>query len=214
MDIEQPYKLSGTPAAVATLLLAARAKGLPINRTKIAKLLYLADLRAVERLGKPYSGIAWKWLDHGPFNTSLYTVEDDLVAAGVIQREEVTRDFGGREVRFRYVGEPSDLDIDAQFAKIVGEIVGDYGHLAASTLRDMSYQTEPMKEAQDGGARGVVLDLYGRQPVPPIGGLLARMQARLNELEPQRDEGDPSTMLTELDEWSPGRARANGVFED
>ncbi|MFH9393973.1 Panacea domain-containing protein [Streptomyces sp. NPDC017556] len=214
MDIEQPYKLSGAPAAVASLLLAARAKGVLINRTKIAKLLYLADLRAVDRLGKPYSGIIWMWLDHGPFNTTLYRVERDLIVAGVVQSEEVVRDFGAREVLFRYIGEPSDLEIDRRFAEIVGEVVEEFGHLAASSLRDMSYQTEPMKEAQEGGARGVVLDLFGRQPVPPLGGLLAGMQARLQELEPQHDEGDPTAMFTELDEWSPGRARANGVFED
>ncbi|MEU6496459.1 Panacea domain-containing protein [Streptomyces sp. NPDC046984] len=212
MDIEQPYELSGAPAAVAALLLAARAKGVVVGRTKIAKLLYLADLKAVKEMGRPCSGITWKWLDHGPFAYSLYRVENDLIAAGVIQRDLVERDFGGAEYRFRYVGHEGTLDIDTKFAEIVGQIVQEYGHLAASTLRDLSYQTEPMQEAQEGGKRGVVLDLFGRQPVPPIGGLVAKMQARLKRLGEQQDEGDPRAMVDEIEEWGPGRARANGAF--
>lgn len=38
----------GVSAAVVHLLMSARSNGVPINRTKLAKLLYLADLRAVD----------------------------------------------------------------------------------------------------------------------------------------------------------------------
>lgn len=213
MDIKQPYELSGTPAAVVALLLAARAKGARISRTKVAKLLYLADLKAVEDLGRPGSGVTWRWLHYGPFNNELLRIEDDLVSAGVIDRECVERDYGGSEFRLRYVGSECTLDIDAEFARIVGEIVQQHGNLAASTLKDMTYQTEPMREAQEGGARGVVLDLFGQQPAPPMGGLVARMQAKLKQLGKQQDEGDAQVMVDELEEWAPARARANGVLD-
>lgn len=212
MEARQPFRLSGTPAAVTALLVAARAKGVSVNRTKMVKLLYFADLRAVRDVGRPGSGVVWKWLDHGPFNPVLYDVERDLEDSGVIQREQVVKDYGGTETQMRLVGAPADLDIDEQFAKIIGGIVAEYGHMAASTLRNMSYDTEPMREAQRGGARGVVLDLFGGQPAPQMGSLLRRMQERLNASERREDEGNPEEMLREYEETGPGRARAQEVF--
>jgi len=52
---------------------------------KLAKLLYLADLRAVKELGRPGSGVEWRWWHYGPFSKLLLVVEDDLVSAGVSQ---------------------------------------------------------------------------------------------------------------------------------
>lgn len=48
---------------------------------------------------------------------------------------------------------------------------------------------------------------------PSMQALVARMQALLWQLGPQSDEGDLTEMLRELEEWEPGRARANHVFD-
>src|SRR5687767_6630928 len=76
-----------TVAAYLAVLEAARIRGIQITRTKIAKLLYLADLRAIEDNRPPVSGVEWKWLEHGPYNNDLLFLENELVSHKVITRQ-------------------------------------------------------------------------------------------------------------------------------
>lgn len=214
MDTKQPFALRGVPAAVVGLLLAARAKGVTVNRTKLAKLLYFADIEAVKRMGRPQSDIPWVWLHYGPYSAELLEVERDLKTAGIMECESVDLGMGYVEQRLRLTTEAPQLEIDQKFAEILGGIVNDFGHLAATTLRDMSYQTPPMLEAQRENAHGARLDLLGGTPAPPMGAALKRMQAVLNRSEIHENEGDLRGMVAELDEWAPGRRRANEALGD
>ena len=202
------YTLRGAPAAVFALLSAARAQGAVITRTKLAKLLYLADLRAVEKLGRPGSGVEWRWLHYGPFSNLLLSVEDDLLNAGIISKETTENYYGATEHRLRLGARQVPVDVDAQFAAIIEKVVLEYGNLAASTLRDLTYQTPPMIEAQRENARGEVLDLISGRPVPEVAPVLARFQDALNRLGSQEDEGDLSALADEVADWAPERARA------
>lgn len=67
-----------------------------------------------------------------------------------------------------------------------------------------------MFEAQLGGMHGVKLDLRGRGPVPQAYIVKARLRALRDRLPPGQDEGNLSAMLSEYDEWSETRRRANG----
>jgi uncharacterized phage-associated protein len=202
------YTLRGAPAAVFALLSAARAQGAVITRTKLAKLLYLADLRAVEELGRPGSGVEWRWLHYGPFSNLLLSVEDGLVDAGIVNRETSQNYYGNTEHRLRLGASQVPVHVDVQFSTIIEKIVLEYGKLAASTLRDLTYQTPPMIEAQSESTRGEILDLLTGLPVPEIAPALAHFQAVLNKLDPQEDEGDPSALADEITDWSAERARA------
>jgi uncharacterized phage-associated protein len=205
--------LRGAPAALVALLAAARAQGTIITRTKLAKLLYLADLRAVEELGRPGSGVEWRWWHYGPFSKLLQSVEEDLVSAGVVEREATENYYGGAEFRLR-LGREVPVDVDAQFAVIIESIVLEYGNLAASSLRDLTYQTAPMREAQRENAHGKVLDLLTGHPVPEIAPVLASFREVLDRLGPQEDEGDLSSLGDEIAEWAPLRARATKRLVD
>jgi hypothetical protein len=92
------FTLRGTPAAFVALLSAAPAQGAVITRTKMAKLLYLADLQAVDDLGRPGSGVQWRWLHYGPFSNALLTIEDDLVSDGIVERQTTENYFGSIEL--------------------------------------------------------------------------------------------------------------------
>ena len=50
--------------AMKALLGLAAARNLRMSRTKVAKLLYLADLRSVQHEGVAGSGVVWQWA-HG-----------------------------------------------------------------------------------------------------------------------------------------------------
>jgi uncharacterized phage-associated protein len=202
------FTLRGASAALVAMLAAARAQGAIVTRTKVAKLLYLADLRAVRELGHPVSGVEWRWLHYGPFSRTLMAVEDDLVSAGVIERENTESYYGAAEYRLRLAQEVP-TDVDAQFAVIIDNIVFEYGGLAASTLRDLTYQTPPMLEAQRENARGEVLDLLGGRPVPDIAPALDHFQGILDALDSQENEGDLAGLAEEISGWAAYRAAAN-----
>lgn len=207
------FTLRGAPAALIVLLAAARAQGAGITRTKAAKLLYLADLRAIETLGRPGSRVQWRWLNYGPFSYSLLSIEDDLVRAGIIGRE-TSENFYGSPVHRLRLERPVSVDVDEEFADIVEQIVSEYGHLAASSLRDVTYQTAPMLEAQRDHARGQPLDLLSGRPVPDLTSALHRFQGVLDRLEPQADEGDLEGLADDVASWAPERARATEPFLD
>lgn len=196
-------------AAVA-LLEHARRRGFVITRTKFAKLLYLADLRAVERDLRPFSGIEWKWLQHGPFNNSIFTLEADLISAGIIERTERETALG-REVRLNLVKDGAVPPLAPEWDEIIEGVVGEYGGYPAVTLKDLTYQTAPMMAAQEEG-RGVVLDLDLVRPIPDMSEVRRRMRAILARVDD--DEGDVAEdaqddVLASIEELSDHRAEAN-----
>ena len=201
------FTFRGTPAAFVALLLAARAQGAVITRTKLAKLLYLADLRAVDELGRPGSAVQWRWLHYGPFSNALLTIEDDLVSDGIVERQATENYFGSVEYRLRLVRSIS-IDVDGEFAAVIEKTVLAHGNLAPSTLRDMTYQTAPMQEAKREGIRGQSLDLLTGRPIPDIAPVLRQFDSILDRLEPQTDEGDLSELSEEIADWADHRARA------
>jgi uncharacterized phage-associated protein len=199
-----------TVAAVFVLLRAARRLGVTVTRTKVAKLLYLADLQAVDEGVTPPSGVEWMWLDHGPYNNSLMFLENDLVRAGVVLREEYYFGFQLRLIDDR----PLEFELSEEDRCFVESVVADLGRLTAGTLKDMSYQTAPMVDAQNRGVRGVVLDLsLARRPMPTLAKTSKRMRTVLARLEKQEDDSGVMEDLTaEVAQLTPLRQRANAML--
>lgn len=198
-----------TVSAYTTVLRLARERGYVITRLKMAKLLYLADLMAVQEGEEPISGLKWRWLHHGPFDNSLQFLENDLVEDGVVRRDEY---YLGYQIRL--VGDPPDSDIDPASFALLAKTVRSYGNLAASTLKDLSYQTPPMVDAMERG-KGVVLDLSLARPRPRLSGLVKRMSAVLRRLpEQENDPGVFQEVEREMDELAQARRRATGATLD
>ncbi|MGP3912466.1 type II toxin-antitoxin system antitoxin SocA domain-containing protein [Nonomuraea sp. 10N515B] len=196
MSVSAP--LRGPAAAVAYLLATARASGMRVNHTKLAKLLYLADLRAVDKGLPPGSGVEWRWRHYGPHSLRLSEVERDLSEAGVIQVEESADPFAGyRECTVHLIDVPQ-IVIDSEFAEIVDGVLAEYGRWSAGQLRDLTYQTAPMQEAIKQNQREVRLDLAGGPPLPDLGSSLARLHAwaKRNPL-PEDEPGGVDDLVVE-----------------
>ncbi|MGP3958751.1 type II toxin-antitoxin system antitoxin SocA domain-containing protein [Nonomuraea sp. 3N208] len=196
MSVSAP--LRGPAAAVAYLLATARASGMRVNHTKLAKLLYLADLRAVDKGLPPGSGVEWRWRHYGPHSLRLSEVERDLSEAGVIEVEESADPFAGyRECTVHLIDAPQ-IVIDSEFAEIVDGVLAEYGRWSAGQLRDLTYQTAPMQEAIKQNQREVRLDLAGGPPLPDLGSGLARLRAwaKRNPL-PQDEPGGVDDLVVE-----------------
>ncbi|WP_096907002.1 Panacea domain-containing protein [Dietzia sp. WMMA184] len=207
MNLQQ-FFLSYPTDALISLLKRASDRGVEITTTKVAKFLYLADLRSVELYGESFSGFTWTWDNHGPWDSTIYRSAETLEAQGIVKTTEASYGrFNGK--RFELVSMTQET-VDHRFASIIDVLLDDYGNCTASALRDLTYNTPPMLEAQRCGARGVKLDLHGGGPVPQASSVKARLRALRDRLPAQRDEGDLSAMLDEHDEWSDTRRRANG----
>lgn len=195
-----------TVAAYLAVLQAARDKGCEITRLKLAKLLYLADLHAIQHGDDAVSGVRWLWLNYGPYNNGLLALEDEFVSAGVVRRE--TEPFYGGNVlelvRDDYeAGELSPADFSCIY-----QTVADYGYMAATSLKDVSYQTPPMIEAQSKG-RGFVLNMELARPIPKITKTAKRLRSRLKQLDKQStDPGSMEALRGDIEALAPQRAEA------
>ncbi|MGW9556917.1 hypothetical protein ACWGSK_20655 [Nocardiopsis sp. NPDC055551] len=194
--------------SVLSLFRVARDQGHSLNRTKIAKLLYLADLSAVESGGVAFSGATWRWENYGSFDPAQYRVEDALVAAGIIERTQDPQSPCG-EIRLRLV-EDVDAPLGAESLTVLGEVVAELGGRSAAQLRDLTYETAPMVQAQTDGERGVLLDLNRARRRKQYAALKERYRARSADRDPvESDPGVGEDLLAEMAESADARRRAN-----
>lgn len=205
----------GTSAAVLQVLMAARTNGVVINRTKLAKLLYLADLRAVDEDLPPGSDVEWRWRHYGPYSDALLAIERDLEAAGILEVSQTQNYYGGREIRLRLSGGDPQIAIEPRFAVIVDQIMQECGRLSASQLRDLTYQTPPMQAAQRVGQRELRLDLSGGDPYPDLHHALARLRRVVAASPlPEDEPGSLDDLATEINDWSHLRREASSRIID
>ncbi|WP_181874355.1 type II toxin-antitoxin system antitoxin SocA domain-containing protein [Marinitenerispora sediminis] len=189
------------------LLKSARDHKHTLNRTKIAKLLYLADLKSVEDGGVPFSGATWRWENYGPFDSALYRVEESLTSAGIVERVD---DRGGvtGEVRLRLV-QDVESPLSAELDGLVQQVVTEHGAKSAVALRDLSYETSPMLAAQAGGTRGVLIDLNRARRRRQYEALKERYRKHLARRAPRKnDPGVGEELREEMAASSGARRRA------
>ncbi|QSB13958.1 SocA family protein [Natronosporangium hydrolyticum] len=201
-----PTASSRTVAAYLALLQLSRERGYVVTRVKVAKLLYLADLAAVRGGDEPISGVEWKWLDHGPFNNILQHLENNLVDSNIVQREPY---YAGYQVRL--IGDLPGYQMAPEDLIFLERAVAEYGSLAATSLKDLSYQTPPMIDAQKRG-KGVVLDLSLARPRPKLVKLASKMTAVLSRLPEQDTDYDVFDEIErEMDDLAEMRRKASSA---
>jgi uncharacterized phage-associated protein len=132
----------------------------PIGRTRLMKLLYLADYQARRYLGKPISNIRYKWHDFGPFDENLYVWLENLERQDLIRHEEVRYD--GEKVAHVYAPTetPPALDLSPDEVDVLSFVCREYSQVALRQLLDeIVYQTEPMLDAKTRDAKGQALKM-------------------------------------------------------
>ncbi|WP_432107368.1 type II toxin-antitoxin system antitoxin SocA domain-containing protein [Streptomyces sp. AA1529] len=207
--------MRGTSAAVVQLLSVARSSGVIVNRTKLAKLLFLADFEAVDSGCAPGSGVEWRWRHYGPYSNALREIESDLELAGIVKVIGTENFYGSLEVRLALAGETPQVEIDESFAEIVEQVVSEKGQLSATQLKDLTYQTPPMVAAQKLGQREVRLDLTGGSPLPDLEPGLQKLRAVALAMDSLEDEpGAVDELAEEIDALSGLRREASSSMLD
>lgn len=193
-------------------------RGLVVNRTKLLKLLYFADLRAVDKGVIPRSDVQWVWYNYGPFSSAVLSAEDALVYSGALRRESVNSGTGDEWQKLvpdlEFIPNEETTSLDREFFAILYTVIDDYGSLSATEITQRSYQSPPMELAQsDSGERGGFLDttLGEKRKLKTARDRLSRLDSLKSRREVFRrssDEGDPRELSAELDCLTPARQRA------
>lgn len=131
-----------------------------MTRMKAAKLLYLADLRSIEQDGIKGSGVAWRWREFGPFDDELLKIERALSSQGRIEVNQTRWGVGNNKRNdVRALTTSSSLvDNGDDFLAHIESILEEYGSWNATQLKNHTYKTIPMIEAQENEAVDELLD--------------------------------------------------------
>ncbi len=191
--------MSGPAAAYIAVLRLAQERRIRMNRTKVAKLLYLADLECMRTASAPSSGINWRWRHYGPYSDTLVELERDLSKTGLLATT-ATHNYYGTPEYLLQAEVDTPLNIDTNYLVILEKVVRELGPQSAAALRDLTYDTAPMRAAQQAGAREVDLDL-GLVTAPSAAGRMAAMRTRLQTQSnglPSIDAAEYATTSTQL----------------
>lgn len=128
----------------------------PAGRTQIVKLVYLADNRFYECVGRTLTGNAYIWDRYGPndVDNSITAAADELAECGWIVRTPAVSWSGGNTFRYSVKSPVSAWqkvarNLNAGEQQILRDIVKQYGHITNATqLAEASKQTAPFANAK------------------------------------------------------------------
>ena len=152
-NIAVAEKLRKTRAAIVCVLGALGRK--KVHRTRLVKLVYLADNRFFESTGRTLTGNAYMWDHYGPnaVGNAIVAEAGELVDLGVIRMFVGVSAYGGGAYRY-WVDSPEEAwelarnDLDASELQVLMEAVEEYGGLDVGSLVRESKETRPFARAE------------------------------------------------------------------
>ena len=151
--MNEQIHIDKTHMAVQGILALLKSRA---GRTRIVKLVYLADNRFYEYTGRTITGCEYFWDHYGPnaTNNAITKAADYLSERGKVRRTPAVW-----WNTFRYsVGDPSNAwnevatYLDEGEQQTLRDIVMEYGHITnATVLSALAKQTEPFRNARQYG---------------------------------------------------------------
>ncbi len=126
-----------------------------LSKTRLTKLVYLADWEAAKSLGRQITDIEWYFHNFGPY------VDDVMEVVQSDPRFEVVRSrnyYGEGKLEIRASGESgSESALDAQELKILDKIISETSPMYWNSFIKHVYATDPIERSD----RYQHLDLVG-----------------------------------------------------
>lgn len=149
--MRNPERTNKTEAVVQAFL---GLLGTRVSRTRIVKLVYLADNLFYESTGRTITGTQYRWDHHGPnaVDNSITDTTDQLASEGEVcltigsYKESRTYNYWVNDPYATWRNAASALG-DAE-RQIVRDIARKYGRYNASDLANLSKKTKPFENAQ------------------------------------------------------------------
>lgn len=117
-----------------------------IPKTKLAKLLYLADFASFRLHGSSMSGLQYRKLPYGPVADEFFRVLDELYEGGQIRIEEAGK---ARLVSATEPNVPSSL-LSSQDKGLLKKICSKWGDKNTDEIVQFTHNQLPWSSAQDG----------------------------------------------------------------
>ncbi len=139
--------------AMAVISMVLEEIGTPVHRTKLVKLIYLADTIFYEHFGKTITGLDYMWDDFGPNAISNAIVKE---AAKLAQQDYVSMKVGesiyGSE-NYMYSSGHKKLEIAEEFLsplerQVIRDVVERYRGYSITQIVAASKRTDPFKTAR------------------------------------------------------------------
>ena len=126
-----------------------------VGRTRIIKLLFLADLLAKKKRRKSLTGTRYYYHIYGPYSVEIANAIDSLVRRRLLQDFPEPTEFGlAHNYKLTAKGRKSlsQSRLSDEEREILDRVIKLYGNLPLLDLLDSVYATEPMKKAVPGKA--------------------------------------------------------------
>lgn len=108
------------------------------GRTKLAKVLYFADIESYRRFREPVSGSAYARVDHGPIPEGYRDILDEMENDGQIETESRLY-FGKTQYHLRALAEANLDKLSSRDVSIVDEVIAKVWHLNASEVSKITH---------------------------------------------------------------------------
>ncbi len=142
-------KVIETILYVTRRLEKARVK---VGRTRIMKILYLADLIAKSKLGRTITGTEYRYYFYGPYSREVIDAIIKLKNEGYLTDETELTKFGPAH-NYRPTEKAHEVQIahlTKEETEILDSVIKKFGRNELIRLLDVVYATEPMRKAFPG----------------------------------------------------------------
>jgi len=118
-----------------------------VPKTKLAKLLYLADFTNFFKELEPMSGVKYRRLEYGPVPDVFFSITDDLLEQGKINIEIL--DKGAQMISLRTTDDDTSELTNDEVSKIK-EICGLWKDKPTQEIVNFTHEQKPWKMCRDG----------------------------------------------------------------
>ncbi|NQT74464.1 MAG: SocA family protein [Chloroflexi bacterium] len=136
----------------AAILAILEDEGRIIHRTRLVKLVYLADNMHYEHFGETITGLKYMWDNHGPnaISNAIVKEADNLVNDDFICMQVGTSMYGGENFRYTKGTKSTDISktkLSSMERQVLSDIVNQNKNKNLSEIVSVSKKTTPFKEA-------------------------------------------------------------------
>jgi uncharacterized protein YwgA len=139
------------------------------GRTRIVKLLYLADHEARRYLGRPLTDLDYRWDNFGPYDPEIQRQINCLKGEGQIQEVANLAPEGYTWYQYNPAGRGVRCELGKEEAVLFDYVIQTYSDMKLQDLLDeVVYQTRPMTAAANRGERLRMELVDGEKRIPGL----------------------------------------------
>jgi len=134
-----------------TILYILNKSEFSITKTRLVKLIYLADLFSKQKRQKKITGVSYNYYYYGPFSKQILETLDSLVAEKVIEERHVASPQGRKYLVYNTYNKINAFpSLNQGDLAILDGVFQRYGSLNFKDLIAYVYETKPIKKNHQG----------------------------------------------------------------